>query len=260
MTLAAAPARAALDTSDLAVIDITINGHVAKYGFRQHSMGDLLATEQVFQKVCYRIDNWAQGRALLKYGQQLTRPLIVDAGANIGAASVFFLNLFDTAVVFAIEPEARNAELLRMNTGYYGSRAFAFSGAIASQDGRLFLSDPGKTDMGFRTWERKAADASVLQEVQSISPATIFAHPSVVGSMPFIFKIDIEGAEADLFDGDTTWMREFPLIIIELHDWMLPFSGSSQSFLKAAAAHEWDFVYSGENIFLFNRPLLQGWQ
>ena len=71
-----------------------------------------------------------------------------------------------------------------------------------------------------------------------------------------IFKIDIEGGEKSLFSGDTTWMRQFPLIIIELHDWMLPFSGSSKNFLKAVAEHEFDFVHKGENIFLFNREIL----
>lgn len=38
---------------------------------------------------------------------------------------------------------------------------------------------------------------------------------------------------------------------------MLPFSGSSQNFLKAIAQYDFDLVHRGENIFLFNRALLK---
>jgi len=73
---------------------------------------------------------------------------------------------------------------------------------------------------------------------------------------PLIFKIDIEGGEDNLFSADTSWMGRFPLIIIELHDWMLPFSGNSRNFIRAVAQGEFDMVYKGENIFLFNREIL----
>jgi hypothetical protein len=66
----------------------------------------------------------------------------------------------------------------------------------------------------------------------------------------------IEGGEDALFNGDTSWLGQFPLVIIELHDWMLPFSGSSRNFIKSIAQYDFDFVHKGENIFLFNRQLL----
>jgi hypothetical protein len=52
-----------------------------------------------------------------------------------------------------------------------------------------------------------------------------------------------------LFAQDTGWIAEFPILIIELHDWLFPKKGTSQNFLKAIAAHDRDFVYVGENIF-----------
>lgn len=66
---------------------------------------------------------------------------------------------------------------------------------------------------------------------------------------PFICKIDIEGAEQELFSANTQWITRFPIVIIELHDWLFPRSGSSANFLRAIAGTNRDFVVSGENIF-----------
>jgi hypothetical protein len=66
---------------------------------------------------------------------------------------------------------------------------------------------------------------------------------------PFIAKIDIEGAEADLFAANTGWVQSFDLVIIELHDWMLPGQGTSRNFLKCIANLDRDFLHIGENIF-----------
>ena len=66
---------------------------------------------------------------------------------------------------------------------------------------------------------------------------------------PFIVKIDIEGFEAELFSRNLEWLDRFYVLIIELHDWMLPRQRSSQSFLRAIGALDRDFLYAGENVF-----------
>jgi len=63
---------------------------------------------------------------------------------------------------------------------------------------------------------------------------------------PFIAKIDIEGFEENLFLKNTDWVRQFPVIAIELHDWMLPGEGSSLNFFKTIANGNWDVVFHGE--------------
>ena len=79
--------------------------------------------------------------------------------------------------------------------------------------------------------------------------AGLVAAKMAEGYTPFLAKIDIEGAEADLFSRDTDWIDQFPLIIVELHDWLLPKQGTSRNFLRCIAARNRDFVYLGENIF-----------
>jgi hypothetical protein len=51
-------------------------------------------------------------------------------------------------------------------------------------------------------------------------------------------------------------MNEFALIIIELHDWMLPMQGSSKPFFKAISNLDFEILQKGENLFFFNRALL----
>lgn len=38
---------------------------------------------------------------------------------------------------------------------------------------------------------------------------------------PFIVKVDIEGFEADLFSANTQWVGRTPIIITELHNWLI---------------------------------------
>ena len=92
--------------------------------------------------------------------------------------------------------------------------------------------------------------------VKSISPKSVLSHPATENTNPLIFKIDIEGGEKALFQGDVSWLNQFPAIMIETHDWMLPFSGSSRNFIKAVAQFDFDFLHRGENIFLFNKQIL----
>jgi len=240
-------------------VQINLNGRLLDFHFRGDSVGDKGVLQQIFANQDYKVEFWEQGRTLRSFYERTrrsTRPLIVDAGANIGASAVWFLNAFPDSFVFCIEPDRNNFELLERNTRGYREK-FNFCGAVAGTDGKVRLIDPGLSDWGFRT---VAAETDALTsggtEVEVITPQGILSHPAVAGTQPLLFKIDIEGGEENLFRGDTSWMRQFPLVIIELHDWMLPFSGNSTNFLRAAAQYDFDIVHRGENIFLFNREIL----
>jgi len=54
----------------------------------------------------------------------------------------------------------------------------------------------------------------------------------------------------------TGWLVKFPVIIIELHDWLFPGKANSRNFFRAISDLNFDFVYRGENIFCFNNTLL----
>ena len=62
-------------------------------------------------------------------------------------------------------------------------------------------------------------------------------------------KVDIEGAEAELFSEKTEWLNNVKVIAIELHDFMK--LNSSNNFVKALAKYS-SFTHSikGENIII----------
>lgn len=116
----------------------------------------------------------------------------------------------------------------------------------------MFLMDPGLSDWGFRV-----GSATSSHQVSVYSMRTVLARFASTNDFRFICKIDIEGGEAELFKKDFDWMTAFPLIIIELHDWLLPGERTSRNFLRAVAEFNFDFVYRSENVFCFNNELLR---
>jgi len=204
---------------------------------------------QVFHNQDYDIRRLRRGEELLAYWRARTelgeRPLIVDAGANIGAAAVYFSRAFPNAQVVAIEPDRGNFDLLARNTA--GLAVACRHAAVTARPGPVRLYDPGEGHCGFRTGPL-AGGATDEAVVDSVQIAEIFAS-SPQGLYPFIVKIDIEGAEAELFSESIEWIERTPLIIIELHDWLIPKGLTSRNFLSAVAGLDRDFVYLGENVF-----------
>jgi FkbM family methyltransferase len=201
---------------------------------------------QIFQSQDYSLNRLKRGAELVALYHSMVaagrRPLVIDAGANIGAASVYFNLVFPRVHIVAIEPEARNFALLQANTA--GFDVDARLAAIGAADGETALVDPGLGEWGYRT-DAAAGGA----RLQVIGAAALVADQERRGFAPFIAKIDIEGGEAELFARDTGWVERFPLLIVELHDWMLPRGRTSHSFLRCIAGLDRDFVYIGENVF-----------
>jgi hypothetical protein len=69
-----------------------------------------------------------------------------------------------------------------------------------------------------------------------------------------LVKIDIEGAESEVFEAPAAWLASTTMLIIELHDWLLPGQGTSKNFLRRIVEHNFDVVLQGENLILFQVP------
>ena len=209
---------------------------------------DRMVCEQIFFQRDYALDHLQRRADILKCYQACENPIIVDAGANIGASSVWFALTYPKATILAVEPERSNFELLKANAAAFPS-IVPINAAVSATNGVLFLRDPGFGAWGFRTTaepdERSyRVDALTLEELLGKVQGT-----------PFILKIDIEGAESDVFSRPPGDLDQFPLLIIELHDWMLPGQGSSRNFLRWHAHTDRDFVHFRENVFsITNRP------
>ena len=169
-------------------------------------------------------------------------PLILDLGAHAGLASKYLSREFPKAQIIAIEPDADNCTAARMNLEKEGNVEI-IHGGISHRSGKARLLPSSHGSWASRT-TRDEKGAIQLHSVNSIVETA--ARNSCV---PFMVKIDIEGFEQDLFMANTEWIDRFPVIIIELHDWLFPGQRTSSTFLKSIAIRDRDFVYVHENIF-----------
>jgi FkbM family methyltransferase len=209
---------------------------------------DRLVCQDIFFRRAYTTEHLSRSQEITDFYQSSTDPIIVDAGANIGAAAVWFALTYPKAKILAIEPDVSNYELLTRNAIAFPS-IVPLNAAIAASSGTLYLTDPGLGAWGYRTEEQPtersyAVDAMTLEQVIAKSSGT-----------PFILKIDIEGAESDLFSRHSEELNKFPLVIIELHDWMLPRRSNSRNFLKWHIEMQRDFVHFGENVFSISNTI-----
>jgi FkbM family methyltransferase len=206
---------------------------------------DASVVQQIFVNQEYSLRRLRRGSELLAgYGDVVNHgksPLIIDAGANIGASAVWFAIEYPQAQVVAFEPEEGNFRVLAKNAE--GLNIEPHKAAIGSRDGKVNVRDPGNREWGYQT---EISDTGTC-DMMSIS--RLVERKMAAGSVPFIAKIDIEGAELDLFAGPTAWVDDFPVVIIELHDWLLPKQRTAEPFLKCVAGRNRDFVHISENVF-----------
>lgn len=170
-------------------------------------------------------------------------PLIIDCGANMGASTTWFNLRYPHSKIVAIEPAVGNFDVLKTNCGVI-ENVDLLHAAVGGKDGQIYLKDNGGGDWGFQTTE---SNTGVL--VNMLSLRGLVSRYRDRGFVPFILKIDIEGAEKDLFDEPTHEIGSFPLIILEPHDFYMPTARTASPFFKFHAEAGRDFMFAVENVF-----------
>jgi FkbM family methyltransferase len=136
---------------------------------------------------------------------------VVDLGANVGMASLFFKALSPNANVIAIEPDPENFSILKVNTEreICSGCLTAIQAAVADIDGILSYQ---KSRLAYST---KIIDDIKGPVVRCISLNTLIREHSL--EKIDLVKIDIEGFEHRLFERNTEWLNLVQNIIIEIH-------------------------------------------
>jgi FkbM family methyltransferase len=224
---------------------ISINTQFGEIHLRP-SDSDMWILRAVFVWKQYDLNNFPQMhrildvyRGILNAGKE---PIIIDAGANIGASSIWFSLMFPDAKVIAVEPDPRNAAICRRNCKKL-KNAVVEEAAIGSRPGRAITKRPieDKLSWGIQTERREDGNVPLVTVDELVER-------SCNNGQLFLVKIDIEGFENDLFAYETGWLSEAEVIIIELHDWLLPNQYSSVRFQKAMLPLNFEVLISGENL------------
>ena len=173
--------------------------------------------------------------------------VIVDAGANIGLASIYFASRYPSSIIIAIEPEASNYELLKKNVALYAN-IITLNAALWNKNEEISVVDPGIGKHGFITQEKDNQEEiprNFLQQVHGITVDKIMEDYEL--TRIDILKMDIEGAELEVFKDSSSWIGKVNAIIVELHERMKP--GCNRSFYNGSSGFdvEWN---QGENVYL----------
>ena len=228
----------------IASLSLASEGLIDRQFFYRPGTSDEWVLDQVFRQHQYAFDQWPSSNEIFALIERRRvenkRPLIVDAGANIGASVVYFASKIPSARIVAIEPAADNFDLLKRNTsGLDVEPHLAALGAA----GRVRSVDPGLGPWGYRTERTQDETGSV----PVLSVNQIYASHAR-DAFPLMVKVDIEGDEKDLFAHDTEWVRQTPIIFVEPHDWMLPKQSTISNFLALMTSGDRDILVQNENI------------
>jgi FkbM family methyltransferase len=172
---------------------------------------------------------------------------IVDAGANVGFASIYFANKYPGVKIIALEPAPENFALLLRNTCHY-------PGIIPLQAALWWKSEPLRLSRQRDSWACRV-EALAENETDAIPGITMvdllrrFNQSSID-----ILKMDIEGAEYEVFTDDyLPWLVSTGALIVELHDRFRP--GCSSALGRATRNLDFRLSKRGENTILMNNAV-----
>jgi FkbM family methyltransferase len=172
--------------------------------------------------------------------------VIVDIGANLGAASVYFSLLYPNATIYSVEPQKEPFEILVRNTSSNpNNKVFNFGLFNATQESTIHHSwadsstaSIGKSWLNTQETERiNLKDAGEWIQEQNIEKIDVL-------------KIDTEGCEVPILSRLTTLIPKTQVIYIEYHsesdrrsiDTLI---GESHVLFQARAecAHKGELIY-----------------
>ena len=186
---------------------------------------DVMVFEQVFLFDDYKIEF------------KTDPEFIVDAGAHIGLASLYFSSRYPQAQIVCLEPESANFELLKENVNHLGN-VKPLNRALWHFSGEVYMDNPNASSWAFRVSEETSDIAVSTVDIEALLK---HSQHSRVG----LLKIDIEGSEKNLFAEKPQWTDQIDYIVIETHDHIQ--SGASDAVEKALENNMKLIQRQGEN-------------
>jgi len=170
--------------------------------------------------------------------------LVIDCGANIGCASACFLSQFPSCYVIAVEADPSNYKMLQRNMDAYKDRVEILNAGVWSQTTPLCISsecrDGAEASRQVRPCKEEDADIMGVS-IGSLLDSSKYERISLL-------KVDVEGAEAVIFNENIDWLDQVDVIAIELHDAerFEHFGKASEVFHRAVEGRGFELTKNGE--------------
>ena len=176
-----------------------------------------------------------------------TPDTIIDAGANIGFAAVYFAHKYPNAKIICLEPEPSNFILLRKNISNYPN-IIPIQKGLWDKSTHLQIIDNGLDIWGFTVQE---CTSDVTGAIEATSLPDIMKQFSIYQLS--IVKMDIEGSEKEVLMAPDVhdWLAKCDTLVIELHDRMK--EGTSKTLFETLSPYKISMDLKGENL-IFRLP------
>lgn len=147
----------------------------------------------------------------LRFASSSDRPRVLDCGANVGLASLYFKRLYPDARITAYEADPALADLCRRNLAENGARDVAVETAAVW------------TSTGTVRFQREGADSGAIEGASAGLTAPSAAVASVrlrdLLQEPIdLLKLDIEGAERAVLEDCADCLGRVRAMILDLHE------------------------------------------
>jgi len=227
---------------------VTIRGDIDLGDYRflvRRRTSDVQAAQLVLMEKEYRplID------LIFRYCQQESIEYVVDAGANVGYATIFLKKIFSRATCLSIEPDAGNYRLLVENV-----RINHLENVLPLQAALWTSGKTLTTNRTFRDgmdWSISVAEAN--NDCNTIKGITIakLMEDHLLPRLD-VLKMDIEGAEALIFCRDAhpeQFLCKVRFVALEIHGE----TKSREEILNTLRGSEFAMSFHGETVFGVNR-------
>ncbi len=210
---------------------------------------DISVFERMFLRHALDASEYPQQERIDALARRLgSRAVIIDGGANIGLAAVWFAHRYPQAKIIAVEPGAGNFEIVSRNVAAYPNITAIQAGLWDRAASLQVLNDPACT------WDLKVGEAAQASADDAIRSVTVNELLATAGGEPLIVKLIIEGAEKAVFRSNTEWLDRTPLVIYMPGDWAHPWGGAGRTAMAALARQPYDWIVRELCVFCFRDP------
>ena len=228
-----------------------------KFFFSQlvNNKNDLNTLRQIYIKEEYNIRNFSSFNTVQKFYDSIIdankTPLIIDCGSNIGASLNYFYLMYKKSKLVGIEGDIDNYNI--SNKNIISKKIKIYNKVVSSDNCNYQIKDESIKDGRSKSFIK--SDNGIMKSI--LLDDIIKEYPKE-NYIPFLIKIDLEGAEKELFNKNIEWFRLFPIIMIEIHDWLEPSKNVSSGFLKEInLLNNKDLLINNENLIVINYDALK---
>jgi FkbM family methyltransferase len=227
--------------NDIIKFDHTVNAN--KFQIELRVIGsDIFVFNQVFIQEEYNYVLNFFNKTFSHYPQT-----IIDAGANIGLSTLYFKSLSSDAKIIALEPDSANLEIAKNNVSRNKLKFVSFIGGALWPTKRSLNIVTDFRDK--RSWSLRVEE-SMKGAIEAFTPNELYE--KFEGKVD-LFKIDIEGAEKELFSdqADLKWLSATKAIAIEIHEEV----SSKEGIINILQANGFNLNFHGELLVGFNSKM-----